>query len=1419
MRFWVVWFLAALLSCGDSKEVTPDAPSGPECSDGLDNDGDGDIDYPDDLGCSDASDTSENSPHAPACSDHRDNDGDGKIDYPHDPGCPLALADSEDDDCPDGPECPQCANGRDDDGNGKIDYPEDPGCTAAADRVEFVENPMACGPTLTIKTLPPTGLDSGDLVATSNSTLSTPCGGGGGAAAIAYLMVLDAPAVVVISTVGSTVDTVVDLRRAPCSDAASEIACSDDVSASDDSSKIVESLAPGAYYIIVHGTGTSQTGAYNLVVEKFAGEGEPCAMQSDCGPGLICRIPVNTTAMLCSKPVCSDGLDDDSDGKIDYPYYPGCATPNDATEDDDCPDGASCPDCADGIDNDGDGDLDYPHDASCHAASEVSEACTSTEPVGLITGPITTGNTTGATHDYDPTCNSPTAGLSPDLLYRIELPAMKSLRLNTTGFDTATTLFDSSCGNAIACSDPAVMTVTNLAAGTYYFSVEGYSTTGVGAFTIETSGVIASGGSCEGELFAAGALACEPGFLCDGPAGARTCRTQCTDGIDNNGDGKIDYPLDPGCSSRSDNTEDTVCPGAQCPACSDGLDNDGDGQIDYPMDTTCIAASSPSEACVTSEPIGVIVSAMTTGTTAGQVNDSTPSCGSSTHNAPDLLYQLDLPQMKSLNLTLTGIDGAHSLFDSTCGTPAIACSDPQSMNVGALAAGRYYVSVDAYGTASGSFTLATSGVIAPGGSCENPLFAAGVIACPAGFTCDGAPGARTCRTQCSDGIDNNGDGKTDYPQDPGCSSPADDTEDTVCPGATCPACSDGIDNDGDLLIDYPADTACIAASGVSESCVSSEPIGVITSTTTTGTTAGQVNDSAPTCGSATAHTAPDVLYQIDLPQMQSMSFTLTGFDGAHSLLNSTCGGPPVACSDPQAMNLGALAAGRYFVSIDGYSSASGAFTLTTAGVIAPGGSCESPLYAAGVIACPTGFACDGPGGARTCRTQCSDGIDNNGDGKIDYPQDPGCGSPADNTEDTVCPGAQCPACSDGIDNDGDLAIDYPADTACLAAGGTSESCVSSEPIGLITSGTTTGTTAGQVNDYKPVCGSATAHSAPDVLLQLDIPQMQTLTLNLTGFDGAHSLLDSTCGAAPIACSDPPLMTVNNVSAGRYYVAVDGYGTASGPFTLATSGVVALGGSCEGALFAAGAFTCPTGSTCGGPAGARTCRTQCSDGIDNNGDGRIDFPYDPSCTSLSDNTEVDVCPGVNCPLCGNGIDDDADGAIDFPADIGCTTAISTTEAFCAIEPNYAGAITAPTTHGTLVGAANNYNQTCQSITGNDVAYSLFLPVPVQQLVISTIGSTIADTVISLKDAACGTQLGCDDDGDPAGNLSLLTVNQVSAGNYAIQVDSYNPNGANHGPFRLNVRGTVVRGTACTSPLFASGVLACASGSTCNAGICQ
>ena len=68
----------------------------------------------------------------------------------------------------------------------------------------------------------------------------------------------------------------------------------------------------------------------------------------------------------------------------------------------------------------------------------------------------------------------------------------------------------------------------------------------------------------------------------------------CADEIDNDGDGRIDYPDDPGCASATDRTEGDPAP-PPAAACADGLDNDFDGRVDYPNDPGCSSTSDTDE--------------------------------------------------------------------------------------------------------------------------------------------------------------------------------------------------------------------------------------------------------------------------------------------------------------------------------------------------------------------------------------------------------------------------------------------------------------------------------------------------------------------------------------------------------------------------------------------------------------------------------------------------------------------------------------------------------------------------------------------------------------------------------------------------------------------------------------------------------
>jgi hypothetical protein len=130
----------------------------PQCSDGVDNDGDGKIDWqplPDtgDPGCSTPLDDDESDdptpppppPPAPQCSDGIDNDGDGLIDFGgtnSDGGC-TSAEDNDETDPPHNPggggTTPQCSDGIDNDSDGLKDFGgtnSDPGCESASDNDE-----------------------------------------------------------------------------------------------------------------------------------------------------------------------------------------------------------------------------------------------------------------------------------------------------------------------------------------------------------------------------------------------------------------------------------------------------------------------------------------------------------------------------------------------------------------------------------------------------------------------------------------------------------------------------------------------------------------------------------------------------------------------------------------------------------------------------------------------------------------------------------------------------------------------------------------------------------------------------------------------------------------------------------------------------------------------------------------------------------------------------------------------------------------------------------------------------------------------------------------------------------------------------------------------------------------------------------
>ena len=1359
------------------------------------------------------------------CDDGIDNDGDGLIDYPADPGCAVPNADDETDDCPAGPACPQCANDIDDDGNGSTDYPNDPGCMSASDLTEVTDNPVACGASLMIKNLPANGMDTGTLDATSTSQIATPCNASTNVQAIAYRINLSQPTTIIASTAGSAFDTVLDLRSADCDDPSAELACHDNVSTSVKTSLLQQALPAGNYYLIVSGYDTASTGAYTLKVDRYLGEGVACSMTSQCGPGFVCRPANGNPAMVCAKPQCADNYDDDNDGKNGFPTDPGCANLADNDETDPNP----LPACANTIDDDTDGQTDYPADTSCSSAAGTSEACNGEQdPITEITQGTLTGTLVGAHNDHDATCDGSSSGL--DLLFTLRVPQLRSLRIDTdtSSFDTVLSLLGATCAEpSIACVDQggsttnaSLLTRTNVPAGNYVVALDAYSASNTpGPWAMHVSGVIAAGGSCAPVDTLGGAFVCPASNPCMLVGGAMRCvPSACGDGMDNDNDTITDFPMDPGCTSSEDIDESDTCqagPGPGCPECADGIDNDSDSQIDT-MDSACIVPSSPSEGCLSTDGITAITTRTTTGTTVGATNDIAPVCVSGTQTSPDKTYSIEVPRMRTLSIANSNsFDAVVSLYDSSCGGTPRRCSDePEDLTLDNLAAGTYYYFVDGYGSnTTGTYTLTVTGIIEANASCEGPLADDGAITCPPSFQCKGAPGSRTCqRAKCGDGVDNDNDGVADYPNDPGCASATDDTEEDTCPaGPNCPACGDAVDNDSDGQIDYPNDSTCVSASSTSETCSDSEPVTPLLLPLTPDTTVGATDDLAPTCGSS-SNTAGDKLYSMTLPALSSLSIVNTNdFDAAVGLFEASCGPSEYVCQDFETLTLSNVPAGTYYYFVDGYSSAEGAFQIGVSGTIKAGQSCEMPLALSGALTCSSGYVCGGVMGSRTCvPAQCSDGMDNDSDTKTDFPNDPGCSSPSDNDETDTCPGAGCPVCADGMDNDSDTLVDYPMDPQCASAGASSESCRSSEGIPELTMPTTTGTTAGQINDSAPTCGSTT-NTAGDMTYTLQLPELTNLSIvNTNDFDAVVVLDRGSCSSTPVQCRDTPEdIVVTNQPAGTYFYTVDGYSSATGPYTLTISGTIANGGSCEVPLAQSGAFKCGAGYACNGTVGSRTCQlAQCNDGVDNDTDGVMDYPAEPGCDSANDNDETDpTTPAV----CSNGMDDDMDGQMDYPADTGCLAASYPTEQdFCTPDTNRpVRLITTTPVTGTTTGATNDFaSQSCQSsASSEDVAWGLDLPVPVTTLRLDLTGSAF-DTVMSLRDATCATELECNDDG--SGTRSLINRSNVPAGAYSVIIDGYS--GAD-GNYTLAVKGTVAAGTSCTSPLFGTGVLACPTGTTC------
>jgi hypothetical protein len=463
----------------------------------------------------------------------------------------------------------------------------------------------------------------------------------------------------------------------------------------------------------------------------------------------------------------------------------------------------------------------------------------------------------------------------------------------------------------------------------------------------------------------------------------------CKDGIDNDGDGLIDFPNDPGCIVSLDDIEDDPCPEEGCPTCANQRDDDGDGLIDYPEDPGCSTAADQDETNLDSGICGSQVSVQPLpedDLVNGFLNYTQPSelsseCGG---GGPEAVFSIDVDEPMTIAATT---DFEETSFDTILylrtecreqGTD-LGCDDDGGQNKTSnllvnIEPGRHYLVVDSRDI-GGSYKVVVQRFLFEGLACG-----AGVdLECLAGLVCRKAtPGASgtTCeRPQCSDGRDYDGDGKNDYPEDPGCEDPDDNDEADTCPaGPGCPACGNGVDDDGaeDTVADWPDDLGCTSASDTSEdNCADSDPVVTITSPVTMGTTSDAVNDFKPSCYSFS--TARDIAHRLVIPgRLVSLQIDTEGskaLEGGHTnsviyIKQDVCSAADLACDNEGGeaagdalMTLSDVAPGSYYILVDGTSSASGNFVLNVSGVIQAGQACNPAQVAAGLFTCENAGAC------------------------------------------------------------------------------------------------------------------------------------------------------------------------------------------------------------------------------------------------------------------------------------------------------------------------------------------------------------------------------------------------------------------------------------------------------------------------------
>lgn len=408
----------------------------------------------------------------------------------------------------------------------------------------------------------------------------------------------------------------------------------------------------------------------------------------------------------------------------------------------------------------------------------------------------------------------------------------------------------------------------------------------------------------------------------------------------------------------------------------------------YSLTITISAAPISNDTCMGA--IDVTMGGSFSGDTTNAANDYNPGSGGCTgyqEASNDVTYRVTLAAGERLQASLSATWDAALYVVSNCAMAATSClvgqddGNPEEIDFTAMNAGTYYVIVDGWGTARGTYTLDVniSPPVTGGDTCTTavmvPAGGGSFSSSTVGLMNDYDP-PTTCTGYAEAGADQS------YRMDLGAgdvvelSAEFDPTLDgaayVVTSCTNIQSCVAGIDGGGAgadeslrfvaptagsyyVIIDsYSANTSgghdLTIATYTGETCADAPPLN-ISGDPETYTTVGRANDYSPNSGGCTGFTAAaaDRAYSVAVSAGDQLQVTMDPDNYDASLyVVSNCGdingscvqGSDIGVADNEELFTVFPQSGTYYVIADGYSSAQGTGTITSR--IVRGDTCSDP---------------------------------------------------------------------------------------------------------------------------------------------------------------------------------------------------------------------------------------------------------------------------------------------------------------------------------------------------------------------------------------------------------------------------------------------------------------------------------------------